>query len=474
MPHAPREKFEATALASGLVKSQDIEQALESLRAEQAHGDKGPDHYTAEQLAAKLIEFGRINFWQAEQLFAGKRIFHLGPYRILDKIGRGGMGEVYKGEHNLMRRVVAIKVLPHHKATENAISDFLREIQALAQLDHENLVRAYDAGEDNGVYYLATEYVPGQDLRKLVRRTGTLTMRRAAAVIAQAARGLDHAHRRNLIHRDIKPGNLLVTPEGKCKVSDLGLAGHFTDEEPQSGESSRKIVGTADYLAPELILNPDKLTPSTDIYALGCTLYYAVTGKVPFPGGNTSDKARAHLTVHPLDPRRLNPRLADEFVDVIATMMVKDPAGRIATAADVADRLSPWANLPEEMEAELSSEAEAAHATGFTTTRGGGEPIDVGDTRPVLDEAVYVDALVDEQLSGGSQISQLSQPTWPMAAAGHETSPMYNPLAYPPYGPQPGGESGFGLSRGMLIFIVVGLGSALGVLAATLILMMLS
>jgi serine/threonine protein kinase len=467
MAHPPREKFEATALASGLVVQQDIDQALESLRAEQAHADKGPDRFTAEQLAAKLIEFGRINFWQAEQLFAGKRIFQLGPYRILDKIGRGGMGEVYKGEHNLMRRVVAIKVLPRHKATPDAMADFLREIQVLAQLDHENLVRAYDAGEDNGVHYLVTEFVPGQDLRKLVRRNGPLSMGRGASIIAQAAQGLDHAHQRGLIHRDIKPGNLLVTPEGKCKVSDLGLAGHFTEDEPDDAGKPKKIVGTIDYLAPELILSPDKLSPSADIYALGCTLYYAVTGKVPFPGGNTADKARAHLTLHPLDPRRLNPRLADDFVDVIAAMMVKDPEGRLPSAAEVVQRLAPWANQPEEADDQQATDPQAAQATGFTITRGGGEPIDLGDTRPMLDEAVYADALVDEQPSGGSQISQ---PTWPMARGGEETMPMYAPLPYDPYA---GEQAGGGVSRGMLIFMIVGLGTALGVLAAMLILMLL-
>ena len=150
---------------------------------------------------------------------------------------------------------------------------------------------------------------------------------------------------RDLIHRDVKPGNLLVTPEGITKVSDLGLAGWMNDTEvdPRAG----KIVGTADYLSPEQILTPRKVTATTDIYALGCTLYYAVTGKVPFPGGTTRDKARRHLEDTPLHPRRLNPELADSFVDVIAEMMEKDTAdtdsnrcgSRAATNAWAEDRV---------------------------------------------------------------------------------------------------------------------------------------
>ena len=172
-------------------------------------------------------------------------------------------------------------------------------------------------------YFLVTEYVPGTDLRKYVRQHGPLDMRAAATIISQAAKGLGHAHEQGLIHRDVKPGNLLVTPEGKTKVSDLGLG--RLDERCRQRSAAGKIVGTADYLSPEQILTPRQVTPTSDIYSLGCTLYYAVTGKVPFPGGTTRDKARRHLEDMPLHPRRLNPELTDKFVDVIAEMMEKKP-----------------------------------------------------------------------------------------------------------------------------------------------------
>jgi len=292
-------------------------------------------------LASKLVELETINRWQADQLLEGRTKFTLGPYKVVDSIGQGGMGQVFKGEHQVMGRVVALKVLPRSKSTPEAVANFTREIRNLASLDHRRLVRALDAGHDGNVYYLVCEYVPGLDLRKLVRRDGALDMFAAARITYQVAEGLAHAHSEGLIHRDVKPGNVLVTPEGDAKLSDLGLAGPLQTEasdDPRLG----KIVGTADYLAPDHVRSPWDPQPSWDIYSLGCTLYYAVTGKVPFPGGTTSDKARAHLELRPLDPRRLNPDLDDEYVDLIADLMAKDPAERIGSARDVMRRLKPW------------------------------------------------------------------------------------------------------------------------------------
>ncbi len=298
---------------------------------------------TDQELSDKIIELGLLNEWQAKQLLQGKIKFTLGSYRIIDSIGQGGMGHVFKAEDPILKRVVAIKVLPRDKSTPEAIANFTREIQALSSLNHPKLVRAVDAGNDGNVNFLVTEYVPGADLRKLVRRNGPLSMEAAANIISQVAEGLHHAHQQGIVHRDVKPGNVLVTPEGDAKLSDLGLAGPMyssnADQDPRYG----KIVGTADYLSPDHILSPWNPVPAWDIYSLGCTLYYAVTGKVPFPGGTTSDKARAHLSLKPLDPRRLNHQLSDPFVDVVADMMAKDPAQRVPSALAVIDRLTPWA-----------------------------------------------------------------------------------------------------------------------------------
>jgi serine/threonine protein kinase len=250
------------------------------------------------------------------------------------------MGQVFKAEHQFMGREVAIKVLPQSRSTPTAIENFTREIRTQAILDHDNLVRAYDAGHDGNVYYLVTEFVRGTDLRRLVRSQGRLSMWQAASLISQAAKGLHSAHSKGLIHRDIKPGNILVTTEGHAKVSDLGLAAFLTGE---SSVLSNKIVGTADYISPEQIRSPESVSSASDIYSLGCTMYYAVTGKVPFPGGNTGDKARRHCEETPWHPRRFNPEISEEFVELIADMMEKEPEDRIASAEEVAARLEPWA-----------------------------------------------------------------------------------------------------------------------------------
>ena len=340
IPSPSKPQFRQTALGSSLISQKELDQAVDLLR-EAGRSTNPADVKDDQALAAMLIDLGFLNRWQADQLLSGRVKWNLGPYRILDQIGLGGMGQVFKAEHSIMRRIVAIKVLPLHKSTPTAVERFRREIQAQALLDHPNLVRAYDAGQDGNVHFLVTEFVPGMDLRQLIKSSGALGMPAAAALICQAASGLEHAHSRNLIHRDVKPGNLLVTPEGVCKVSDLGLAGFLHDGVAQG--HPHKTVGTADYLSPEQVMTPDRLTPVCDIYALGCTLYYAVTARVPFPGGTVKEKARRHCHEQPVDPRRINPELDAAFIEVVADMMVKDPKQRIASAAEVIPRLRPWA-----------------------------------------------------------------------------------------------------------------------------------
>jgi eukaryotic-like serine/threonine-protein kinase len=333
--------FEQCAVASGLLTQSQLDDARAGVR--WSEGDE-PDPNTQpsdRQLADRLVETGQLNIWQAKQLLDGRTKFNLGPYLIVDSIGQGGMGQVFKAQHGKMGRIVAVKVLPRDKSTPEAVASFTREIRALSSLDHPRLVAALDAGQDGNVHYLVTEYVPGSDLRKLIRQDGPLSVPSAASIIFQVAEGLAYAHAQGIIHRDVTPGNVLVTPEGEAKLSDLGLSGPLNDpseNDPRHG----KIVGTADYISPDQIHDPWSPTPAWDIYSLGCTLYYAATGKVPFPGGTTSDKARAHCELRPLDPRRLNSRLSAEFVEVMADMMAKDPSQRIQTAREVQTRLAPF------------------------------------------------------------------------------------------------------------------------------------
>ena len=334
--------FRRSAILSGLVTKEQFQQAQAALEKRAKLAGDDPASFADRNLITYLTDQKLISQYQADQLATGRTKFTLGPYVITDWIGQGGMGQVFKAVHEVMGRESAVKVLPLTKSTPYAIENFQHEIRTQAQLDHPNLVRAYDAGHDGNVHYLVTEYVPGTDLRILVRSQGHLSMPQAASIIVQAARGLEYAHQRGLIHRDVKPGNILVTPEGIAKVSDLGLSGFIHRDDDNPDPRAGKIVGTADYLSPEQIHSPNEVTAKADIYSLGCTLYYAVTGKVPFPGGNTRDKAHRHLHEHPWHPRRFNAELSEDFVETIADMMEKTPETRIQTADEVATRLEPW------------------------------------------------------------------------------------------------------------------------------------
>jgi serine/threonine protein kinase len=349
--------LQRAALASGLISQQQLDDALSGLGNQARHETATPSSteplplpaatascdISDELLGRRLVELGYLNRWQVEQLKEGRTKFTLGPYHIINAIGKGGMGHVFKAEHKLLGRVEAIKVLPKSKSTPEAIAAFQREIRAQAQLDHPNLVRVSYADFEGDTYFFVTEFVPGTDLRRLVRRNGPLPYPVAATIISQAAEALHYAHRRGLVHRDVKPGNLLVTPEGHTKITDLGLAWFLMEDlEGQLTGKRQSLVGTADYLAPESIRHPDRILPVSDIYSLGCTLYYAVTGKVPFPGGSTADKIRRHLEEPPLNPLHFSPDLPEAFCDVIAAMMHKDPDLRTPTAAAVVEQLRPW------------------------------------------------------------------------------------------------------------------------------------
>ncbi len=405
--------FRQSALASGLITQQQLDRVADVIRREKGR-DGGP--VSDEELAEKLVELDVLTAYQVAQLKEGRTKFNLGPYIITDFIGQGGMGQVFKAVHDMMGRESAVKVLPLNRATPEAIVNFTREIRTQAQLDHPNLVRAFDAGYDGNVYYLVTEYVPGTDLRRLVRSRGPLNMQQAAHIIAQAARGLEHAHQRGLIHRDVKPGNILVTPEGQAKVSDLGLSGfmHLVDEDPRA----RKVVGTPDYLSPEQIRSPATITSVSDIYSLGCTLYYSVTGKVPFPGGSTAEKARRHLEETPWHPRRFNPDISEDFVELIADMMEKDPTKRIQTCGDVVARLEPWA-----------IQAGPVHTQSSPKSFWMPPPLPTqNDTGGIPDEESW-NADSASQWSQGTATGMLHQDTVPGSARSRQAPPLT--LTYP-------------------------------------------
>ena len=334
----PTARFRETALASGLVQPGQVEAAEREVRLVLDEAAAEPGVWD-QALADKLVAQGLLTKFQAREMLAGRRRFRLGQYTVLDELGRGGMGQVFRAEHAMMGREVALKVLPRAKSTPEYEAAFQREIRVLARLDHEHLVRALDAGHDAKVYYLVTELVPGLDLRRQVLKYGPLDELEAASVITQAAQGLAYAHEQGLVHRDVKPGNLLVTQDGRVKVLDLGLAGSMLDAE---SKGTGRVVGTMDYMAPEQIRSPDTVGPAADVYGLGCTLYFALTGQVPFPGGTRKEKAQRQLTESPTPLAQLAPHINAELRLVVEGMMKKSPAERIGTAQEVVQRLRPW------------------------------------------------------------------------------------------------------------------------------------
>jgi serine/threonine protein kinase len=331
-----RPGFREAALTSGLVSEGQWTEAMERARMTGAlFGGVAEDRAVAEELTAA----GVVTPFQARELLAGKTRFRLGRYLVVDELGEGGMGRVFKAEHELLGRVVAVKVLPRSKATPESEAAFRREMRLLGRLEHEHLVRAFDAGHDLKVYYLVTEFVPGLNLWQLVRRHGPLDEAEAASVFSQVASGLDYAHQQGVVHRDVKPGNILVTRTGHAKLLDMGLAGSMLEEE---AVRLGRVVGTMDYIAPEQIRSPDDVGPAADIYALGCTLYFALAGRVPFRDGSRREKQRRHLEERPAPLGAIAPHVGDDMAALVDAMMAKSPADRIATAGEVIDRLRPW------------------------------------------------------------------------------------------------------------------------------------
>ncbi|MGW8256353.1 MAG: serine/threonine-protein kinase, partial [Thermoguttaceae bacterium] len=269
---------------SGLVEKDQLNAALLDLKNESG-GSLPAD---VDSVSGKLVAVGLLTDWQNENILEGRhKGFFLGKYKLLRLLGTGGMSSVYLAEHVLMQRRSAIKVLPKNRVEDSSyLARFHREAQAAAALDHRNIVRAYDVDNDGPVHYLVMEYVEGYDLQRLVKEKGPFDYITAADFIRQAAEGLYYAHLAGLIHRDVKPANLLVDQRNVVKVLDLGLA-RFNVEEQASLTVAydENVLGTADYLAPEQAVDSHGVDARADIYSLGCTLYFLLTGHAPFPEG---------------------------------------------------------------------------------------------------------------------------------------------------------------------------------------------
>jgi serine/threonine-protein kinase len=303
-------------------------------------------------LARELVRREWLTPFQINQLFLGRGDdLFLGPYLLLERLGEGGMGQVFKAIHRKMNRVAALKVIRRDKlGNPETIQRFFREVQAAAALDHPNIVSAYDADAVGGVYYFAMEYVEGKDLGRTVKEKGALKFGKACEYMRQAALGLQHAHEKGMVHRDIKPSNIIVRKSGSShheggpavKILDMGVARleGASDETGEQLTQAHSVLGTPDFIAPEQAHDSHTADIRSDLYSLGCTFYYVLTGQVPFPANTPMEKLLKHHLEEPQPVESLRPEVPRGVARLVRRLMAKSPAKRPQTPAEVAEALA--------------------------------------------------------------------------------------------------------------------------------------
>jgi serine/threonine protein kinase len=303
-------------------------------------------HEPPQPLLEELRQLDWLTPYQIDQLLAGRgRELFLGQYVLLERFPVGGMGQVYKARHRVLQRIDAVKTIrPDRLSVPTMVERFRREARAAAQLRHRNIVLIYDADEVAGTHFLAMEFIDGIDLDRLVKERGKLPPAEACEYICQAAEGLQHAHENGLVHRDVKPHNLLVTAEGLVKITDFGLA-RFAREIGDLTEV-HSAMGTADYMAAEQANDARTADIRADIYSLGCTLYHLLAGCPPFGDRPHGLKLVAHQLYEPVPIEELREDLPPELGPVLRKMMAKPREARYQTPAEVVEALVPFLPVP--------------------------------------------------------------------------------------------------------------------------------
>jgi molecular chaperone DnaK len=338
------EKFLEALRRSGLMSADEVDAFMVTL----------PPFFgepSAKSLAAELVRRGRLTKYQAMRIATGRpEGLVLGKYVIQEKIGEGGMGEVFVAEHRRMKRPVVVKILPKHALEcEQSIRRFQREVEAAAKLHHPNIVTAYDADEEDGIYFLVMEYVDGRPLGEVVHQDGPFGIPKSVSCILQAARGLEYAHAQGIVHRDIKPNNLLLDRSGVVKVLDMGLARFddgrqsLADIRPDNDSDSltkdNQIIGTIEYMAPEQVDDSSGADRRSDIYSLGCTWFRLMTNRPPFLGETIVQTLLAHRieAVPSVQSfREDSPPVVDQILEL---MLAKKPSDRYQSMSEVVTEL---------------------------------------------------------------------------------------------------------------------------------------
>ncbi|QGJ70543.1 Hypothetical protein PBC10988_22400 [Planctomycetales bacterium 10988] len=408
-----------------------------------------------------LTERGYLTNWQAKQILAGNLVFEIGQYTLLEQIGQGGMGLVFRAEHQVMGREVAVKVLSRARLNnEAAVARFRREVKTLGKLHHPNIVTAHDAGQIEEVQYLVMEYVKGRDLGALVKYHKQLPIDWSAECIRQTALGLAHAHRQGLVHRDIKPANLLVTKDEASdlplvKILDLGLArlskGEVWEATPKATSMVQAsqdndgqvtefghIVGTPDYLSPEQVRGKD-VDIRSDIFSLGCTFFQMLTGRIPFGGKNVVEKIalRGDMDGPPAPSvRTLREEVPEELAQIIAQMLERDPDKRMQTPGEVGLALMPFSLISQSSASASSSGLIAPEASGIQGSSSSSilmiDTLEEADTDFTAPDEVKL-SLPHRQgqpEAKSSSIEKIVQTTTPQDASGEEgTQDFMNMIA---------------------------------------------
>jgi serine/threonine protein kinase len=380
--------------------------------------------------APTIISKGVKNTVRPEDSFAqtlrGRRLAH---FDLIEPIGVGGMAAVIRATDTQLDRNVALKILPPEMASDpDNIRRFQQEARAAAKLDHENIARVYFFGEDQGLHFIAFEFVEGENLRLILERRGRLPVPEAVHYMLQIATGLAHAAERAVVHRDIKPSNIIIGPTGRAKLVDMGLARSLTPVGDVELTQSGVTLGTFDYISPEQALEPRSADVRSDIYSLGCTFYQMLTGQAPVPDGTAAKKLHHHQHINPIDPRQLNPAIPDDLAAILSRMMAKDPRDRYQKPEHLVQHLLQLAQ-------KLGSASEATDGVLFVDTPLPAPP----NLRPMLVAGVAALLLVTLVVLHG-----MSSWSPPRNGSGRSTKGQENiaNVVTPPDRPKDAGKSG--------------------------------
>ncbi len=353
----PLDDFVENVAMSGLVPASEVEQARVEVETE-------PAADASVRLARRLVQQGLLTTYQARKLLAGAtRGFFLGGYRILRPLGEGGMGKVFLAVNEQTFAQVAIKVLPPRRALEEAGSliRFRREMELSQRCDHPNLARTLTVGTEGDVNFIVLEYIPGMSLFEMVgsERYGPLRVSDAARLFLKVLDGLDAAHQAGLVHRDIKPSNVMITPDGNAKILDLGLARAMNEEKGITRANT--VLGTLDYASPEQLSDASRADVRSDLYSVGCTLYFALSGRPPFEGGDMINKIFRQRLDDPEPLEDIAKGVPAAFAAIVRKLMAKNPDERYQTCKELRADMARWTE-PTRLRAILGANAEAARS----------------------------------------------------------------------------------------------------------------